>query len=325
MVHNKSMETNCSLCNNQLRIKLIENIKKYDSLYNVYFCKECIVGLTFPIPSTEDLSRLYSLNSYRLNDGKRFNPLIEYFIYIFRQRRKKEIQKYVTKGHILDIGCGRGLFLNVMRNNGWNVTGVEFDKETSLCASDAYDINVIPQESIDNLPDERFDVITLYHVLEHLDNPVAVIHTCRRLLRKGGLLVISVPNIFSLQASVGKGVWFHLDLPCHLHHFSEGGLTILLNKNSFKILKIKRFNFEYNPFGWLQTLLNISGISENLLYNLLKLSKLRKREILNINKKDLILTLILLPLYFPLSFVLSAFESFFLKRGGTFDVYAAKE
>ena len=319
------MKAFCSLCGKSLTIKLIENIKKYDFFYNVCLCKDCMVGITFPAPSTEDLSRLYSLGGYRSNSGKRFNPLIEYFIYIFRQWRRQKIQKYVKKGCILDIGCGRGLFLKVMRKNGWNVTGVEFDEETALSASKAYNIDVITQESIHNLPDESFDVITLYHVLEHLDNPAAVIHTCKRLLREGGLIVISVPNIFSLQASAGKGVWFHLDLPYHLHHFSEGGLTILLNKNSFKILKIKRFNFEYNPFGWLQTLLNISGISENLLYNLLKLSTLRKREILNVNKKDLILTFILLPLYFPLSFILSAFESFFLKRGGTFDMYAVKE
>ncbi len=319
------MKAVCSLCNKHLSIKLIKNIKKYGTIYNVYFCKECMVGLTIPTPSPEDLSRLYSSGNYRSGSGKRFYPFIEYLIYEFRLGRKRRIQKYINKGSILDIGCGRGLFLDIMRKDGWSVTGVEFNSETASYASDAYGIKVIAATSIGELLDESFNVITLNHVLEHSNSPAALINECKRLLRKGGLLVVAVPNIFSFQALIGKRVWFHLDLPYHLHHFSEEGLSTLLNKNSFKILKVKRFDLEYNPFGWLQTLLNLSGISENLFYNLLKSPELRKKEISNVTKWDLILTFALLPLYSPLSFMLTAFESLLLKRGGTIEVYAVKE
>ena len=122
------MKKTCCICNSDLRIKLIENIKKNNKTYDIYICNECLVGFTISQSSPEDLSKLYSSGAYRLDTGKRFNPIFEHLIYIFRLLRKREIQKYVKTGRILDIGCGRGLFLHLMRKHGWKVAGVEFDK-----------------------------------------------------------------------------------------------------------------------------------------------------------------------------------------------------
>lgn len=319
------MEDLCILCNNLLKFKSIKNVKKYDIMYDVYLCESCRVGSTIPKPSPDDLSKLYSAGTYRLDSGKRFNPFAECLIYVFRFLRKKRIQKYIDKGRILDIGCGRGLFLEIMRKDGWNVTGVEFDAETASYASKAYNIRAIPAQSVIDLPDESFDVITLIHSLEHTPDPAGLINQCKRLLKKKGLIVVAVPNFFSFQASVGKKVWFHLDLPYHLHHFSEEGLSTLLNKYSFKILNIRRFDVEYSPFGWLQTLLNLSGVRENLLFNLIKSPGLRRKEISSLPKGELILNFFLLPIYLPASVLLSVFESFLLKKGGTIEIYASKE
>lgn len=320
----KDIKPVCTLCDNQLSAKLIENIERDGKIYTIYFCKGCNVGITIPMPSSEELSRLYTGN-YRSISGKRFNPFIELFIYIFRLQRKRRIEKYIKRGSILDIGCGRGLFLDIMRKNGWGVTGVEFNKETASYASETYGINVIAGNPMEwGLDDESFDVITMNHVLEHVHKPVEIIGECKRLLRRGGLLVVAVPNIYSLQASAGKGIWFHLDIPYHLHHFSEDGLHSLLNKSGFKILKIRRFDLEYNPFGWLQTLLNLSGIRENLLYNLLKNPELKIKETPSPPLQDILLNLALLPLFIPLSFILSLLESL-MKRGGTIEVYAIRE
>ena len=117
------------------------------------------------------------------------------------------------------------------------------------------------------------------HVLEHVYDPVETIHECARTLKKGGLLVISVPNILSLQASFGNRDWFHLDPPYHRHHFSEQGLTNLLENHSFSIRNVRRFDWEYNIFGWLQTLLNRTGIRKNLFYDSLKMDILRRKQL----------------------------------------------
>jgi 2-polyprenyl-3-methyl-5-hydroxy-6-metoxy-1,4-benzoquinol methylase len=313
----------CIFCNGPASTKLISCQGKEGKTYSVYFCEKCAVGFTVPVPSPAELTGLYTSESYRVESGVRFTKLLERLIYLFRLGRKRRIEQYAKKGRILDIGCGRGLFLSLMKRGGWEVAGTEFNEETASYASRAYDLEVKGGDATEwGFPDESFDVITIHHVLEHTRNPEETLAACRRLLKKGGLLVVAVPNLSSLQAAVGKGVWFHLDIPYHLYHFSEAGLTELLEKSSFSVRKIKRFDIEQGPFGWIQTLLNRSGIRKNLFYNLLKDPVLRKRELSEATTTEIVFTFILLPVYVPLSFVLSLFESFLLKRGGTVEVYA---
>ncbi|HYA26718.1 MAG TPA: class I SAM-dependent methyltransferase [Thermodesulfovibrionales bacterium] len=316
----------CVLCNGVLEDKILEGINNGDKIYEVFFCRRCKTGSTVPVPTSAELSRLYGAGSYRASGGKRFNPVIEFFILLSRHLRRKRIERYIGQGRMLDIGCGRGLFLDVMRRRGWEVTGVEFDKEVALRAAETYNIKVISGGPAEwGLPAESFDVITLSHVLEHVYDPAEMIRECSKIIRKGGLVVVALPNMGSLQASVGKAGWFHLDVPYHLHHFTEEGLTGLLHKNCLRKVKVRHFDLEYNFFGWLQTLLNISGTSMNFLYEVLKSAEVRKKKLAESKKRDLLLTLALLPFYLPLSFLLSFFESFVLKRGGTIEVYAVRE
>jgi SAM-dependent methyltransferase len=321
-----SLNPVCTFCNGPASQKLISGAKKEGNTYAVYFCQKCAIGFTVPMPSPAELTDLYTAGSYRVSSGVRFTKGLERLIYLFRRGRKRRIEQYAKKGRILDIGCGRGLFLPLMRRGGWEVAGTEFDEETASYASGAYGLDVksgVPSEW--GFPEGSFDVITVHHVLEHIRNPEETLAACGRLLRKGGLLVIAVPNISSFQAAAGKRVWFHLDIPYHLYHFSEAGLVNLLKKHSFSIARIRRFDIEQGPFGWVQTLLNRSGIRKNLFYNLLKDPVLRRRELSEATKTEIVFTVMLLPVYIPLSFVLSLFESFLLRRGGTVEIYAVKK
>ena len=276
-----------------------------------------------PVPSHEELVRLYSRGAYRGEEGKRFTFVIEFFIFLLRKMRKVRIKNYISGGRILDIGCGRGLFLKIMRDDGWEVNGVEFNAEA---VSNVYGISVVSGEPASwGFPDGSFDAITINHVLEHFPQPREMIHECGRLLKKGGLLMCAVPNFLSLQSSVGKGAWFHLDVPYHIHHFSEEGLRSILTESGFRIVRIRRFDIEQDPFGWLQTLLNMSGIKKNFLHNMLKRPELRQGEMERARAMDLLLTLILLPFYLPLSISLALLESFLLRRGGTLEFHAVKE
>jgi len=306
-------------------VVLIKDVEENEKTYNIFFCEICKVGVTIPIPSPGELSSLYSSGTYRAANGKRFVGLVETAINFSRQLRRKRIEKYKEKGRILDIGCGRGVFLDVMRKHGWKVAGTEYNKETAESINKNYNINIVTGDPGDwGFPPGSFDVVTMNHVLEHMSAPENAIGECSRLLVKGGLLVVAVPNITSLQSSFGKHLWFHLDIPYHLYHFSEEGLSSLLEKYNFHLLKIRRFDLEYNPFGWLQTLLNLTGIRKNLLYNLLKNINSRNILISNASKWNLMVTIALLPLYLPMSLVLSLYESFMLKKGGTIEVYAVK-
>ncbi|MBF0563608.1 MAG: class I SAM-dependent methyltransferase [Nitrospirae bacterium] len=292
------------------------------STRGLYVCNSCHVAATWPQVSGEELAALYG--TYR-NDvsGTRFVVLIEYFIRLFRYGRKRKIEKYVKKGKILDVGCGRGLFLHVMERGGWSVFGVEYDEETAVRVSRAYGIRVVAGSHGDwGFEPGSFDCVALFHVLEHLREPMAVLETCRNLLKPGGVLYVSVPNWDSLQAKAGKDKWFHLDLPYHLYHFTEKGLIKLIGNCGLEILEIRRFDLEYAPYGWLQTLLNLSGTARNLLYDALR----RPIEALKgPHRGGLFLSLALLPIYVPLSLMLSLVESYTLKMGGIVDVVAVKK
>jgi len=321
------MRAVCGTCGKDTETHLLlKNIERGGGTYDVYYCTHCHTGITVPFPSHEALSRLYSSGSYRSNDGTRFNVFAESLVRYFNIGGKKKIKRFHReKGAILDVGCGRGLFLDIMKKDGWSVTGIEFNEETASYATTVYGINVITAPAMANLPDGYFDVITLSHVLEHMRDPAAVLRECRRLLKERALLVIAMPNFASLQASFGKSNWFHLDIPYHLYHITFRGIKSLLLDNSMKIAKVRQFDFGQNVFGWLQTLLNMSGIKNNLMYNLLKKPELRQGELAAARKRDLLFTLLLTPIYLPLSAILSILESLILRRGGTIHIYAIKQ
>jgi len=324
-MNTNSARPDCVFCEKELTIPVLKNILKNGHSYDLYECDTCEIATLHPFPSEEELSKLYSCGNYRTGTGKRFGFLIEFLIYLARIRKRRRISQFVKPGKILDIGCGRGLFLEVMRRGGWDTIGTELNEQTAFYSIKTYDSKIFTGDIIQHkLPAESLDVININQVLEHLKNPHKVIKESHRLLRKGGILIISVPDLRSPQFTIGKENWFLLDLPYHLFHFTEEGLSKVLKKNKFEIKNIKRFSVEMCPFGWLQTLLNISGIRFNLLYDLLKSSELRNNEMEPIDLGGIIATLLLLPIYFPLALMLSVLEPLIWKRGGSIEVYAQK-
>ena len=317
---------NCIFCKKELAILVLKNISKNGNSYDIYECDQCEIAMLNPFATDIELAKLYSCGNYRTAKGKRFGYIIETLIHLGRIKKRKRIHQFIKTGKILDIGCGRGLFLDVMRRGGWDTIGTEFNEETASYAINTYGLKILPGDIAQHkLPAESLDAININQVLEHLKNPDKVLEESHRLLRKGGILIISVPDLRSPQFAIGKENWFLLDLPFHLFHFTEEGLSELLRKNEFKVKHIKRFSLELNPFSWLQTLLNISGVRFNLLYDLLKSSELRDGDIETINLREIIATFLLLPIYFPIALILSVLESLILKRGGSVEIYAEKK
>jgi 2-polyprenyl-3-methyl-5-hydroxy-6-metoxy-1,4-benzoquinol methylase len=157
--------------------------------------------------------------SYYGAGNRRFNAILEAMIPYFRDRRGKAIERFVKKGRMLDIGCGRGILPALMRERGWEAQGLEFS-ETAARHARELQVPVF----VGNLPDspyepESFDAVVLWHVLEHVPDPVEALAKAREILRPGGLLVLAVPNFESLQARFSGRHWFHLDVPRHYHHF----------------------------------------------------------------------------------------------------------
>lgn len=320
---------NCMVCHTPFRYQeRYKDIERAHGLYNLLICPKCRFGKTDPSPTDKHLSDLYSSRIYR-DHGSRFMPLVERSIRVFRKFRQKRIERFARKGRILDIGCGRGEFLSFLKERGWEAIGLELNEETSWHARNVFGLDIRTGSLVNaQFEDIYFDVITLWHVLEHLPDPVQTIKDCRRILKPGGLLVIAAPNFDSLQARISGRYWFHLDLPHHVSHFTDKNLDLFLQKFLFRIIKVKQFSLEFNPFGYLQSFLNMCHIEYNLLYTMLKSKVLRDTLSSNMQRSRLFahlcITVLLLPLFIPLSLGLSLVESL-LGRGGTIEIYSLKE
>ena len=330
--NNDNSEPDCVFCGKPLSISVLKNINRNGIVSNLSGCAECRVSMIHPFPSDKEIADLYSTGNYRTDEGTRFNFLIEFLIYLGSIVKRKRIEKYTKIGKILDVGCGRGLFLDIMRRGGWSVVGSELNKETASYAKNVYGLKVYdtPLPLTGKLIDQflapgSFDVVNICGVLEHLKNPGEVLSEAHRLLKNEGLLVVLVPDIGSFEFKLGRESWFHLDLPFHLFHFTEEGLSRLLRKKGFKLKRIQRFHLEYSLFGWLQTLLNFSKIRFNLLYDMLKSGSLRGDDTGQINFFGIIATLLLLPIYFPLALSFSILEPILFKKSGIIQVYVSKE
>jgi SAM-dependent methyltransferase len=316
----------CGVCGIPLGGRPLARIAFRGVLYDVRPCAGCGGAGTHPVPPAADLARLYGPESYRSDDGARFNAFVEWLVALARDARRRRVERLSgRRGRLLDVGCGRGLFLRRMRRSGWEVAGAEADAEVARRISDAHGIDVRGGDPGGwGFRDGSFDVVTLHHVLEHLPRPAEMIGHCRRLLRDGGLLVAAVPNRDSLQAAFGGHSWLHLDVPFHLHHFSASGLAGLLEKRGFRVVRERHLDLEQNLFGWVQTLLNRCGLPPNLLFDVLKRPSLRGDAAAGAAGWKIAASFVLLPLVFPAATVLTLLEAA-AGRGGTVEIAAVKE
>jgi SAM-dependent methyltransferase len=228
-------------------------------------------------------------------------------------------------GNVLDVGCGRGHFLKYLQDHGWRVAGIELSELAARHARDVLhvDVHVGDFLTIPGTPNS-WDVVVLWHVLEHMPDVRAAIRHGHELLRREGLLLIAVPNFSSLQAQVAGRHWFHLDIPRHYVHFTSRGLVQLLREAGFEIQRMDHFSLEQNVYGWLQSLYNMLGFKDNLLYNLMKNRSARDSDVAQrLPWVQIIGLLLLLPFLLPASVLLSLLEAL-LRRGGTVEVYARK-
>jgi 2-polyprenyl-3-methyl-5-hydroxy-6-metoxy-1,4-benzoquinol methylase len=288
-------------------------------------CSHCGHVTTIPQLDASEMAAYYP-PSYYGQANRRFNVLAERLIAWFRKRRADEIQRLVPQGRLLDVGCGRGLLPALMRDRGWAVQGTELSPTAAVHAREDLKIPVWVGDFQDcPFADASFDVVVLWHVLEHLREPLAALERCRQLLRPGGLLIVAVPNYASWQARLGGRHWFHLDIPRHYHHFRVHLLVATLARFGFVPRKVSHFSLEQNPYGWLQTLLNRTGLRHNLLYESVKNASARAEpHPVRRFPAQYLATLVLSP-FFAVAAVPLALLECALRRGGTIEIYAVRQ
>lgn len=238
--------------------------------FGILRCTGCGLVRTDFNPSQNDLSKYYD-NAYYGDEGRRFPAPIEWAVAQFRHRRVRAVLRHHSgPGRILDVGCGRGLMLDDFAARGWDVVGTEFSAELARAVMARFGFPVHMVGDLSGFEADSFDVVMMWHSLEHLAYPVDTLREVHRILRPGGVAVVEVPNLASWQARVGGGRWFHLDAPRHLVHFSRDALLDVAGDLGFGVCGVHTFSLEYGPYGFVQTLLNRLTRQPNLLYAWLK-------------------------------------------------------
>ena len=152
----------------------------------------------------------------------------------------------LTCGRILDIGTGTGYFADKMKREGWQVSAIEKSPQAREFAKEHFGIKVNPPEDLFTIKDKTFDVITLWHVMEHLEQLDRTWETLGKILKDSGALIIAVPNAASYDAEKYKNMWAAYDVPRHLWHFTPTTIKKIASKHGF--VMTERYPMPFDAF-----------------------------------------------------------------------------
>lgn len=302
--------THCPVCQSDDTSVVYATAQDYitNKMFQVWKCSNCDISYTDP--RTKDLSPFYP-EKYR-----RYSSLILNILkFLYRMRAKKWSRSFKSPGTVFEMGCGDGIMLSALRKQGWQVFGNERTLQSAYFARHKLNLPVFVGE-LDSLNLAPIaDLVILFQVLEHLENPVETLKQLNHLIKLDGKLIIGVPNFDSWQSKITKDRWFHLDVPRHFFHFSLKSLEFCLRSSGFAITQVSYISLEHDPYGWVQSILNHFDKKRNSLTRLLlKLDKPNLTAIIH-----LALVLFIGALSLPISIV-----SWVFNRGAILEVTAQK-
>jgi len=238
--------------------------------FEIVRCSDCLMVFVSPRPAASDLGRYYAAGYYDKpgedsgGAGRRLGRM-------FMVERCAKASRGLEPGRVLDIGCGEGTFLAAMARRGWDAWGVEVSAEGAARAAARPGLRVFNKRLEEcALEPKSFDLITLWHSIEHVPDPEALLKAAGTLLKDGGRLFLAFPSAESWDFKLFGPRWFHLDPPRHLHYFSPKTMSALLERCGLEQRDVSHVSFEYNPFGFVQSVLNILTGRMNFFYRRLK-------------------------------------------------------
>lgn len=241
----------CPVCGS---IELVPYLSCKDHLttqeiFDIYQCKTCGFALTQDFPAENEIGPYYDAPEYiSHSDTQRgiINTLYHLARKMALKSKSKIVSRYASKktGMLLDIGSGTGYFLNKMKEEKWIVTGIEKSELARKYAKQKFDIDCQCSEYLYNVCEKTKDVITMWHVLEHMEHLNHVMGHLSAILKNDGTVIIALPNKSSLDAVHYKEYWAAYDVPRHLWHFSLPDFERLAEKHHFEVIDVKPMYFD---------------------------------------------------------------------------------
>ena len=229
---------------NNIFFQKVRDYSVSKEIFELHHNPEYDLLITFPKPSIEKLPSYYESEDYISHtDGKRtlFERMYHLIKNIALKNKVKLINAQSEKGTLLDIGAGTGDFLVVAKKEGWQTTGIEPSEKAKGIAVNK---GVKFAESLSSLENNSFDIITMWHVLEHVPNLEEYIIELKRLLKPTGTIVIAVPNFKSFDAQYYGKFWAAYDVPRHIWHFSKTGIEKLFSEKELRLVEVLPMKFD---------------------------------------------------------------------------------
>lgn len=298
------MNPGCPLCNTENNTIVYDQLQSSGTL--IVKCDHCTHVYTLQNHPAR-IEELYATDVYKVVENRHsfFDKILswEYGRVVKNINRLKPL-----KGFLLDFGCGKGKFGSLAKKTGWQVKCVETSTERALYAKDIYGLEVDTRfYSSGKIFNNDFDVLTLFHVVEHLPAPKSSLkELIKHNIKKDALIVIEVPNINSWQSAIAGNKWMHLDVPRHFHHFTSSNLEKVAAELKLRPIKSSSFSFHLGVLGMVDSFLKLSGYKKNII------SELK-------NKKN-IYVMAAISILLPFAFLLEAFASV-IGRGGILRKY----
>lgn len=289
----------CLICNSTEKKPFYRVFNRFNQKesFDLVKCPNCNFVYLSPRPTADSIEAYYEVEEYQPHqiDARNASDVLYQWVRIWNNRYKRKIiEKYKKTGSILDYGCGTGEFLLEMNVSGWKTYGYE---PLTKAANIAGNQGLYIIKSLQNYKGEA-DIVTLWHVLEHIHDARGIIKTLQQIMTPEAYLIIAVPNYQSFDAKIFKQNWVAFDAPRHLYHFTPETMTLFLKSMNFQIFSYKTLYFD----PWYNSLLSAKIEAQNKKFKLLVKSL----------PKSLIAATI------------ANFQSFFIKNRSSSLIYIAK-
>ncbi len=257
---------NCPVCQNNTFTEYL-NVQDFtvsQEKFSIQACKKCGFKFTNPRPDLTQIGDYYKAESYisHTNTSKGLISKLYHSVRKYTLKGKLNLINRLIpkKGKLLDVGCGTGMFLNVCRENGWTVNGIEPDNGARQIAEQ---INkaAIKTEVLTSFKNETFDIITMWHVLEHVHLLNETVDWLKERLSNSGYLIIAVPNHESKDAEIYQEYWAAYDVPRHLYHFSQKSIKQLFEQKGFSLKETLPMKFDSFYVSMLSTKYQVGKIN----------------------------------------------------------------
>lgn len=239
----------CPICSNT-EYKEFITVKDYTvskKEFIIVECKGCGFKYTNPRPAENSLGKYYESEEYVSHSDTR-NGMINvlyHFIRTYTIKKKIKLLRKYSKGDILlDIGCGTGAFLSVAERASYKTIGIEPDENARSYGKELYGLGIFDENKLKEIKTKSTDIITMWHVLEHVSDLTERITTIERILKDDGVLFVAVPNCSSWDAKYYKQYWAAYDVPRHLYHFSPKDIKALFTKVKLEVVKTLPMKFD---------------------------------------------------------------------------------